>query len=159
MSNSDKSLPKNPLVRARSPVPLELCGMARSAEILGDRWSLLILREAFYGVMRFADMQADIKAPRAALSARLAKLVEEGLLEKFEYREEGARARHGYQLTPRGRGLAITFLAMKEWWDDGQKDAPKVRFVPKGKTKAVRVALVDENGKVVDPGSLNVELD
>ncbi|MCG8491788.1 MAG: helix-turn-helix transcriptional regulator, partial [Sneathiellales bacterium] len=158
-SNSDKPTPKNPAIRTRSPVPLELCGMARAAEILGDRWSLLILREAFYGVVRFADMQADIKAPRAALSARLGKLVEEGLLEKFEYREDGARTRNGYQLSPRGRDLAITFLAMKDWWDKGQEEAPKVRFVPKGQKKAVRAVLIDEDGRIVDPAKLGVQLD
>lgn len=158
MSNSEKSNSGSRPVRTRSPVPLELCGMARAAEILGDRWSLLILREAFYGVVRFADIQADIKAPRAALAERLNKLVEAGLLTRFDYKEEGARARKAYQLTKRGQDLAVVLLAMKQWWDEGEDQPAKVQFVPKRQSTPVRVALIDENGELVDPRHLKVEI-
>jgi DNA-binding HxlR family transcriptional regulator len=138
---------------------MDRCGMAKASDILGDRWSLLILREAFYGVIRFADMQADIGMPRSILTTRLKKLVEAGLLEQFDYREDGARARKGYRLSKRGQELVLVFLAMKQWWDSGQDDAPSVRFVPEGANTAARVALLDESGQEVDPSSLRLQLD
>ncbi|MEL7099446.1 MAG: winged helix-turn-helix transcriptional regulator [Pseudomonadota bacterium] len=146
-------------IRSRAPVPLDRCGMARASDILGDRWTLLILREAIYGVVRFADIQADTGVPRSVLSNRLAKLVDAGLLTRFEYTEDGARPRQGYRLTKRGAALATTFLAMKDWWDMGQETPPTVRFVPKGQAKPVRVALLDENGEEVDPADLKLQLD
>lgn len=158
MSNSDKSR-RNQTIRSRAPVPLDRCGMARASDLLGDRWTLLILREAFYGVARFADMQEDTGVPRSVLSNRLTRLVEAGLLTRFDYHEDGARPRQGYELTERGRGLAVTFLAMKQWWDEGQAGSPTVRFVPKGQDAAVRVALLDEGGQDVDPANLRVRLD
>lgn len=156
MSNSEASKPQ---IRARAPVPLDRCGMAKASGILGDRWSLLILREAFYGVIRFADMQADIGVPRSILTTRLKTLVEAGLLEQFDYREDGARARRGYRLSKRGQELVLVLLAMKQWWDAGQDEAPSVRFVPKGAKTAARVALLDESGQEVDPGRLRLHLD
>ena len=81
-----------PLVR-RSPVAAKHCNLARSFELIGDRWSLLILRSALYGVRRFDDFQADLDIPRSVLSNRLAGLVETGIMERREYREDGQRAR------------------------------------------------------------------
>lgn len=133
--------------------------MAQAASILGDRWSLLILREAIYGVVRFADMQADIGAPRSILANRLSKLVEAGLLVRFSYQEDGARARQGYAMTQRGKELAPVFLAMKQWWDAGQETPPSVRFVPKGQREPARIAVVDIHGEEVDLATLRVEKD
>ena len=156
MSNSDR---KSPQIRARSPVPLERCGMAKAAEILGDRWSLLILREAFYGVMRFADIQADIGAPRSVLTDRLAKLVTVGLLERFDYREDGERVRKAYRLTDRGKELAIVFLAMKQWWDDGAAEEPTVRFVREGSKQSIKIVMLDDRGQPVNRSDIRVRID
>ena len=156
MSNSDK---KPHGIRTRAPVPLDRCGMAKASEILGDRWSLLILREAFYGVMRFADMQADIGAPRSVLTARLAKLVDTGLLERFSYQEDGARARQAYRLTDRGRQLGVVFLAMKQWWDDGEDQAPMVNFVAEGEDKPTRIIMTDSAGEEVSLANIRIRLD
>ena len=76
-----------PLVR-RSPVAARHCNLARSFELIGDRWTLLILRSALYGVRRFDDLQADLDIPRSVLSNRLAGLVETGIMERKEYRED-----------------------------------------------------------------------
>ena len=156
MSNSDK---KPHGIRTRAPVPLDRCGMAKASEILGDRWSLLILREAFYGVMRFADMQADIGAPRSVLTARLAKLVDTGLLERFSYQEDGARARQAYRLTDRGRQLGVVFLAMKQWWDDGEDQAPMVNFVAEGEDNPTRIIMADSAGEEVSLANIRIRLD
>ena len=156
MSNSDK---KPHGIRTRAPVPLDRCGMAKASEILGDRWSLLILREAFYGVMRIGDMQADIGAPRSVLTARLAKLVDSGLLERFSYQEDGARARQAYRLTDRGRQLGVVFLAMKQWWDDGEDQAPMVNFVAEGEDNPTRIIMADSAGEEVSLANIRIRLD
>src|SRR5436190_18756444 len=103
-----------PLIR-RSPVAMRDCNLARSFELIGDRWTLLILRSALYGVRRFDDFQADLDVPRSVLSNRLAALVESGIMERREYRERGQRARVEYPLTKMGRGLSLPCLAMPAW--------------------------------------------
>ena len=84
---------------------------------IGDRWTLLILRSAFWGVRRFDDFQADIDVPRSVLSNRLAALVESGIMERREYREAGQRARIEYPLTRMGQALGLPFMAMTAWGD------------------------------------------
>ncbi|MES0861964.1 helix-turn-helix domain-containing protein [Ruegeria sp. SCPT10] len=133
--------------------------MAKASDILGDRWSLLILREAFYGVMRFADIQADIGAPRSVLTDRLTKLVDHRLLERFEYQEDGSRPRHAYRLTDRGKELGVVFLAMKQWWDKSDDQEPTVRFVPDGSEQPVKVVLRDDRGQEVDLTEIRVRID
>lgn len=144
MSNSDS----HPPVRHRAPVPIDQCPMAAAVEVFGDRWSMLILREAFYGVVRHADFREDLSVPRSVLTDRLGKLVRDGLLEKTEYREQGARARHAYGLTKKGRALAPTFIAMTEWGVEhclgGQSP---VDIIDRESGQTLRVALVDEDGK------------
>jgi len=89
--------------------------MALAAQLLGDKWTLLVLREAFYGVQRYDDMLQDLGAPRATLTNRLTKLVAAGILNKQAYQETGDRERFGYQLTDAGRDLANTLIALTEW--------------------------------------------
>src|ERR1043165_6052222 len=105
-----------PLIR-RSAVAMRHCNLARSFELIGDAWTLLILRSALYGVRRFDDLQADIDVPRSVLSNRLAGLVETGIMERREYREAGQRARVEYPLTRMGRALSLPFMAMTAWGD------------------------------------------
>jgi DNA-binding HxlR family transcriptional regulator len=87
------------------PLRVEHCSIERTLDIVGEKWTFLVLREAFAGVRRFADMQAITGAPRQVLSARLTRLVEEGLLRKVPYREPGQRQRDEYRLTDKGRDL------------------------------------------------------
>ena len=125
--------------------------MALAAEIIGDRWTLLILREAFYGVSRYDDMLADLGAPRSMLSDRLSRLVEHGLMTRRAYQEPGDRARHAYVLTEAGRGLALTLVALTQWgekWVIG-RPAP-VKLVDRATGKALRATLVDRDGTEVD---------
>lgn len=144
MSNSDANSP----VRHRAPVPIDECPMAAAVEMFGDRWSMLILREAFYGVVRHADFRDDLSVPRSVLTDRLGKLVRDGLLEKTEYREQGARARHAYGLTKKGRALALTFIAMTEWGvEHCLGGRSPVDIVDRKSGQTLRVALVDEEGK------------
>lgn len=122
--------------------------MARASELLGDRWVLLILREAFYGVRRFEDVRADIDAPRAVLSQRLARLVEAGLLDKRPYRDPGDRQRFEYVLTDKGKALGHVLIALMEWGDAHLRDDPKpLDFVDETSGKPLHIALVTPDGE------------
>jgi DNA-binding HxlR family transcriptional regulator len=123
--------------------------MARAGELLGDKWTLLILREAFYGVTRFEDVRADLAAPRAAIASRLRTLVREKILSKTPYREPGDRKRFEYQLTPKGRGLAYVMIALMEWGDEFLRNDPaplELRDAESG--KLLRIALATPDGEV-----------
>lgn len=101
------------------------CSVARALDVVGERWSLLILRDAFYGVSRFDDFQRDLGVARNILTDRLTKLVASGVLEKVQYEERPPR--YEYKLTPKGRDLLPVLLTMMHWGDKwGTEDAPPV---------------------------------
>ncbi|PZG21787.1 winged helix-turn-helix transcriptional regulator [Nonomuraea aridisoli] len=99
------------------PFRVANCSIERTLGIVGEKWTFLVLREAFNGVRRFADMQANTGAPRQVLSARLARLVDEGLLRKEPYREPGQRQRDEYRLTEKGLELFPLLVALMHWGD------------------------------------------
>ncbi len=124
--------------------------MALAADLLGDRWTLLILREAFYGVGRYDDMRQDLNAPRATLTDRLSKLVKLGILAREPYQESGDRLRHGYKLTRAGRALAHVLIAMTEWGEEFVlKARAPVEIVEAASGKPLRLSLVDDAGHLV----------
>jgi DNA-binding HxlR family transcriptional regulator len=89
------------------------CAIADALDLIGERWSLLIVREQFWGNRRFSDIQRATGAPRDILTARLKRLVEEGILEKRAYSERPPRSE--YRLTEKGRALAPVLMAIQEW--------------------------------------------
>jgi len=89
--------------------------MARALEVVGERWTLLIVRDAFYGVRRFNDFQAHLDIPKAVLSDRLAGLVDEDILERRADPKHAGR--HLYELTPAGRDLWPVLNALLAWGD------------------------------------------
>ena len=93
------------------------CSIKRTLDIVGEPWTLLILREAFWGVRRFQDFHAFLGLPRTVLTKRLEKLVAAGLLERHPYREGSARTRHEYLLTAAGRDLLPALIALMQWGD------------------------------------------
>ena len=93
------------------------CAIGAAVGIIGERSTFLVLREAFNGVRRFADMQRRTGMPRQVLSDRLARLVTEGLLRKVPYRESGQRSRDEYRLTDKGLDLYPVLVALMEWGD------------------------------------------
>jgi DNA-binding HxlR family transcriptional regulator len=146
MSNSDKKS----TIRRRAPVSKDQCPMAMAAEILGDKWTLLILREAFYGVQRYDDMRLDTFAPRSMLTDRLNKLVNNGIMKRQPYQEDGDRVRNSYVLTKKGASLAHVLMAMSFWGEEfilGHK-AP-VELIDRTSGHALSVEFVDEAGNVV----------
>ena len=91
------------------------CSVARALEIVGERWTLLILRDAFLGVRRFDDFQRSLGVARNVLNTRLQRLVEAGLLERARYQERPERFE--YRLTPMGVDLWPTVHALMLWGD------------------------------------------
>lgn len=144
----------DPSIRRRAFVARQDCPLALAADILGDRWTLLILREAFYGVQRYDDMREDLGAPRSMLTDRLARLVERGLMERRTYQEPGSRKRQAYVLTQAGRELALTLIALMQWGEAHVTGKPApIEIVDKTTGRRLRAALVDDEGDSVDPGA------
>jgi DNA-binding HxlR family transcriptional regulator len=137
----------HPLVR-RSPVPPYDCNLAKSFAMIGDKWSLLVLRAALYGLRRFEDFQAELDIPRTVLSDRLSKLVGNELLEKRSYHEPGSRARPEYWLTEKGQALRLPFLAMTEWgdrWIGGDRPPPMI-LKERNSGSRLHIGMVKESG-------------
>ena len=95
----------------------ERCPIARGLDVLGEKWTLMVVRDALVGSTRFSQFQASLGIPREILSARLASLVQGGVLERTSYKPEGGRSRDEYQLTEAGRDLALVLLALGNWAD------------------------------------------
>jgi len=91
------------------------CSMARSLAVVGDRWTLMILRDAFLGVRRFDDFQARLGISRAIVSDRLELLVREGVLTRTAYQDRPVR--HEYRLTNKGLDLHPVIMALVHWGD------------------------------------------
>ena len=147
-------------LRRRSPVSLRDCNLSKSFELVGDRWTLLILRSAMWGLRRFDDFQADIDVPRSVLSNRLAGLVESGIMERREYREAGQRARIEYPLTSMGRALGLPFMEMTAWGDKWLADGiSPLNLRSKSTGQKLSVALVDERGRWAKGSDIEMVID
>src|SRR5271155_5011930 len=93
----------------------QTCRIAAALEVVGERWSLLIVREVLLGAKRFEEMQQDLGIARNVLQSRLTRLVEEGVLERSFYRDHPPR--HEYLLTEKGLDLWPTIVALMQWGD------------------------------------------
>ena len=130
-----------------------------ASEIIGDRWTLLILREAFYGVQRYDDMRADLGAPRSMLTDRLGKLVQHGLMERQPYQEPGSRVRYAYVLTGKGRALALTLIALTQWGEEHVLGGPApIDVVDRDTGDKLRTALVNSKGEVISPKQAKIQV-
>jgi DNA-binding HxlR family transcriptional regulator len=98
------------------------CSVARAAGVVGDVWTVLVLRDLFNGIRRFDDLTAHLGIARNVLTRRLGSLVDEGIVLKVPYREPGSRERHEYRLTEAGRDLRPVILAMLAWGDVHRSD-------------------------------------
>ena len=101
------------------------CPIARTTDLIGDWWTPLVMREAFLGRRRFEDFQRALGVPRAVLTKRLDRLVDDGLLNKVPYEERPPR--YEYRLTEKGRAFWDVLAAMWRWGSDwlwGAKGAP-----------------------------------
>lgn len=98
-----------------------LCPIARAQDIVGDRWTVLVLRELFLGTRRFEEIQAQSRATPQMLTARLKKLEADGLIERRPYSDRPLR--HEYHLTEMGRAFYPVFLALRAWGETWCKSA------------------------------------
>ena len=133
----------------------ERCTIAKSLEIVSTRSALLILREAFYGTTRFDDFAERVGISEPATAARLRELVDEGLLEREDYREPGQRTRQHYRLTEKGADLFPVLVALMQWgdrWLDERERGEVVRMVGLGDQPVDRRMQFTPRVAVVDAG-------
>jgi DNA-binding HxlR family transcriptional regulator len=104
------------------------CSMARAMAVIGDRWSILILREAYYGIKRFDEFEYYIGVAPNILSNRLKRFVEAGVMRRVPLPEHSAR--YEYILTEKGRDFFPAYLALKKWGDDwlAEPEGPQIVF-------------------------------
>ncbi len=99
------------------------CSIARTLEVVGEKWTLLILREVWYGASRFSDFDRTLGCPRNLLAERLRKLVEHGILSTEPYQKAGSRSRLRYVITPKGNDLVPAVLGLLQWGDRYRADS------------------------------------
>jgi DNA-binding HxlR family transcriptional regulator len=133
-----------------------ICPINRSLSVLGERWTLLILREATLGATRFSEFRESLGIAPDVLTDRLGALVANGVLERVPYREPGARARHAYHLTESGHELAVLMGALGQW---GKRHLPwpepsPLSFRCADSDRPVHVAFVDDAGHEVAPADV-----
>ena len=124
------------------------CSIARAMDLLGERWTMLVLREAFSGVRRFDDIQQNTGAPRQVLSARLAHLVEHEILRRVPYQEPGQRQRYEYRLTTKGLDLYPVLAGLLQWGDKYLADetGPTVVLTHKECGEPIRITMLCADG-------------
>jgi DNA-binding HxlR family transcriptional regulator len=112
----------------RSPSSNKECSIARAMDVVGDRWSILLLREAYYGTRRFDEFQYYLGVAPNILSTRLKKFVDLGMMTRVPLPEHNGR--YEYVLTKKGRDFFPTYLALKKWGDDwlAEPEGPQVVF-------------------------------
>lgn len=124
------------------------CTIERAMGILGEKWTLVVLREIFTGVRRFEDMRVRTGIPRQVLTNRLAGLVTHGVLRREPYREPGARVRHEYRLTPKGFELYPVLIALAEWGNRylADPEGPPIRYAHRDCGAELHLAIVCADG-------------
>jgi DNA-binding HxlR family transcriptional regulator len=129
------------------------CSVAQCLETVGEWWSLLIVRDAFFGVSRFDDFQQRLGIARNVLAQRLEHLVDRGILERVAYQDRPVR--YDYRLTDKGRDLWPVLTTMRQWGDRWVSPAgPPVQMVHKScGHPAAAVPSCSECGEPMDPGS------
>lgn len=134
------------------------CPIARTTDLIGDRWTSIVMREAFLGRRRFEDFQKALSLSRGVLSQRLNRLVDEGMLAKRPYQERPPR--HEYVLTDKGRDFYPVLAAMWRWgadwlWEDGSE--PSLELYHKETGAVIRPRVVDEiTGVPIDVRKIRV---
>ncbi|MEN7531015.1 helix-turn-helix domain-containing protein [Cupriavidus sp. DL-D2] len=152
----DKTPIASPETPTISPADFAQCSIAGTLSLIGEKWTILILRDVFSGVRRFDDFLERLQCSPAVLSARLKTLTEAGLLRKIGYKEPGERERFAYHPTRAAVELLPVIVGLMQWGDDhlttcGQGPA-EIRSKVNG--LKVRAALVDENNDPVAPNEM-----
>ncbi|HEX3872825.1 MAG TPA: helix-turn-helix domain-containing protein [Solirubrobacteraceae bacterium] len=127
------------------------CAIARSLSVVGERWTLLIMREALSGVTRFARFRDALCVAPDVLTNRLNTLVDYGAMTREPYQEPGSRVRFAYALTPAGRELVVVLAALQQWGDQHLPwpDGPSILRVARETGRPLHVGFVDDTGTEV----------
>ena len=134
------------------------CGIAQALDVLGDWWTLLIVRDAFFGVRRFGDFEASLGIAKNILSKRLQRLVDAGILAKVDVGEAGQR--YEYRLTDKGEALLPLLTAMRDWsdqWVFGPGHEPVIIRDRRGNRRIPRLVVTDADGQPVTRRDLRTE--
>lgn len=129
------------------------CSVARTAALVGDAWTVLVLRDLFNGIRRFDDLARHLGIARNVLTRRLGALTAADIVERVPYREPGRRERHEYRLTPAGRDLRPVVLAMLAYGDRhlAGGDGPPMVVEHDGCGAPVHVEVRCAQGHLVEP--------
>ncbi|WP_329459949.1 winged helix-turn-helix transcriptional regulator [Streptomyces sp. NBC_01497] len=133
------------------------CSIARSLGVVGDSWTLLIIREALVaGSTRFQEFRDALGVAPNVLTTRLASLVDEGLMTRTTYREQGARTREQYVLTDAGRSLSSVMAALAEWGRSHRPrpDGTSPQFMTADSGATAQLAFVGADGEKLPPEGL-----
>ncbi len=125
----------------------ESCSVAQTLEIIGERWTWLIIRDAFLGLTRFIEFEQSLGIARNVLTDRLNRLVDEGIFERLLYQERPAR--YEYRLTAKGADLFTALNALRQWGDQYLSDKPMRLLRRKHDKTPVVAALVPEGAPVL----------
>ena len=130
------------------------CSIARALEVVGERWTLLIIRDAVLGLRRFDQFQASLQIARNVLTDRLNRLVEEGIFERVRYSERPER--YEYRLTTKGRDLAVTLAGLRQWGDKYLSEKPTRITRRRSDKRPVIAAFVPKGADVVREDELEI---
>jgi DNA-binding HxlR family transcriptional regulator len=134
------------------------CSIERSLQTLGDRWTLLIIREVYNGRHQFSEIQDSLGIASNLLSARLKTLVEGGVLRKLAYQSPGSRHRHSYHLTQAGEELRVVLCAFQQWGDRHRPrpSGPSVLRRERGTGRPVHIGFIGDDAREI--ASADVDL-
>jgi len=134
------------------------CGIAQALEAIGDWWTLLIVRDAFFGARRFGDFQRSLGIAKNILSTRLAHLVEHDIFERVDVGNEGERFE--YRLTPKGEALLTVLTALRDWSDEwvfGRGNEPVVVRDRRSGRRIAKLRVTDVDGTSLATRDLRTE--
>ncbi|MHB8691350.1 MAG: winged helix-turn-helix transcriptional regulator [Solirubrobacteraceae bacterium] len=131
-----------------------LCSLARTLEAVGERWTFLILREAIAGTTRFSAFRSALGISSDILTARLATLVDAGIMRREHYQEPGRRSREEYQLTEAGHELALVLAALQQWGDVHVPSPVPTITYQDSEGQPLRVTFIDPADRPVEPSAI-----
>ena len=124
-----------------------VCSIAKAMDVVGDPWTMLVVRDALLGVTRFDDFSARLGIPRATLVARLRQLCARGVLERHRYQEHPPRDE--YTLTEMGRALHPVVVTLMQWGDEWlRNDAPPTQLIDATDGRRLDPLLVDRESGI-----------
>ncbi|KWR90769.1 winged helix-turn-helix transcriptional regulator [Cupriavidus sp. IDO] len=137
---------------------LRYCSIASTLSLIGEKWTILILRDVFHGVTRFDEFLRRLECSPAVLSARLKTLTEAGLLRRVGYREPGERERFEYRPTRAAVELLPVLVGLMQWGDAhlAQNGEGPVQIRSRANGQLVHAAIVDEDGELVSPRDMEL---